>query len=170
MKKLSLVGLSLLIFCSIFLFAGCDNGGVVVDPNASPTALSSYKFISGTTELFVMQEFSQVKDLLGEPVSYRESASCGYTGLDMFYQYKGFELTVNTIDGKDHIISIFIIDDTVSIPGGLKIGDTEDKIASLVGDNVEKDGNAYNFKDGNTLLQIIAKDGVVKSIEYKPAN
>ena len=52
----------------------------------------------------------------------------------------------------------------------LKIGDKEEKISQLMGENYTKDGEAYNYVDGNTLLQIIVNDGAIKSIEYKPAN
>ena len=80
------------------------------------------------------------------------------------------ELTINEIDNNKVVTDIFVLDDTVSIPQGLKIGDSQDKIPQLMGDNYTKDGNAYNFVDGNTLLQIMVSDGAIKSIEYKPAN
>lgn len=171
-RKLSLIPIFICLLCSLLLFSGCDdNPGVIINPNATQNpGSSSYKFKSGTLEIYIFQEFSQVKAVLGDPVNYYESPSCGYTGMDVFYQYKGFELTVNDIEGKKLITDIYIVDDTVSIPEGLKIGDGEDKINSLLGTNYEKDGKAYNFKDGNTLLQILVEDNVVKAIEYKPAN
>lgn len=172
LNKILLIGLLVVALCGILLLSSCgDDNGVIIDPNATQNPdSSSLKFKSGDLEIYIYQEIAQVKATLGEPVSYYESASCGYTGMDMFYQYKGFELTVNTIDGKDVVTAIFIADDTVTIPEGLKIGDSEDKIESLLGSSYEKDGRAYNFNAGSTLLQILVKDGAVISIEYKPAN
>ena len=171
-NKILLIGILIISLCSILALSSCgDDNGVIINPNATQNPnTSSLKFKSGEFEIYIYQEISRIKSAIGEAVSYYESASCGYTGMDMFYQYKGFELTVNTIDGKDVVTAIFIADDTITIPEGLRIGDSEDRIESLLGSGYEKDGRAYNFKDGSTLLQILVKDGAVISIEYKPAN
>ncbi|MBR3838343.1 MAG: hypothetical protein IKJ75_01280 [Clostridia bacterium] len=161
------------ILCLLLNFTACeDNSGVVIDPNATNSANQSdaYFFKAGDAEICLYMPLSEVESMLGKPSLSYENPSCGYVGMDLFYQYNGFELTINEIDNNKVVTDIFVLDDTVSIPQGLKIGDSQDKIPQLMGDNYTKDGNAYNFVDGNTLLQIMVSDGAIKSIEYKPAN
>ena len=176
MKKtrLFMVILALLMLCTMLALTSCgdEDSGVVVDPNATsvPLQTSAYFFKSGDAKITLFMTMSDLKSALGEPNATYENPSCGYVGMDVFYQYSGFELTINEIDGTQVVTDIFIVDDTVSIPEGLKIGDSEEKISQLIGEKYTKDGSAYNFVDGNTLLQILVEDGAVKSIEYKPAN
>lgn len=161
-----------LMLCLLLLSSCGNDNSVVIDPNATNSAnqKSSYFFKSADAEISLYMNLSEVERLLGAPTLSYENPSCGYVGMDLFYQYSGFELTINEIDGKKVVTDIFIMDDTVSTPQGLKIGDKEEKISQLMGENYTKDGEAYNYVDGNTLLQIIVNDGAIKSIEYKPAN
>jgi hypothetical protein len=185
MKK-GLYLLLALAMAAILAACGASNdGGVVVDPNASAgqSAQSSQggaKVTGGASaaaEAVLFYEAGGVKvhpyDLadsvlsaLGEPLRTFESDSCAYQGKDYFYSYDGFQLTVNEVDGAKHVTAIKVLDDTVSIPQGVKIGSTEDEMKNLMGDDYTGASGMYTFAEGTTTLQIIVKEGAVASIEY----
>ena len=90
----------------------------------------------------------------------------------MFYYYPGFELTVNEVEGQNTITAIAVVDDTVTIPQGLRIYDEEEKLLSILGE-AEENG-VYTYESGKTILLIqvkAAEDGVrrIATMEYRAA-
>ena len=179
-----------IILCVALLlgFAGCgslDDSAVVFDPNApksdtnnqtndnnaaNPVAAdkpaTSLYFEANGTKIYVYDLAEDVINRLGEPVSTFEAPSCAYQGMDVFYLYNGFQLTVNEIDEGDHVSVIMIVDDTVSIPQGLKIGNSKETMLELMGDDYHVSEGIYEYVSGYTTLQIQIKDDVVASILY----
>lgn len=182
MKKV--VSIFIVLLCMV-IAAGCGSGGVVVDPNsqptntanagntsgqpadASPSAQSgSLYFESNGVKVYPYDLADGVLNSLGKPSGTFEAPSCAYQGVDKFYYYSGFELTVNDIDGAPHISIITIKDDTVSIPQGVKIGEAKDAMLQSMGNNYQQSGDLYQFTEGTTMLQIQVKDDKVSSIMY----
>ena len=105
MKKINVfvTVLAGVILCLLLTFTACeDNSGVVIDPNATNSANQSnaYFFKAGDAEICLYMPLSEVESMLGKPSLSYENPSCGYVGMDLFYQYNGFELTINEIDNN----------------------------------------------------------------------
>lgn len=182
MKKVIVV---LTVLMCAALAVGCGaNSGVVVDPNAqaanasgdiqqpaapgasSPAQSYSLVFDSNGVKVRPYDLADGVLNSLGKPSNTFEAPSCAYQGVDKFYTYGGFELTVNNIDGADHVSIVTIKDDTVSIPQGVKIGDTQDAMIQKMGTNYRECGGIYDFIEDTTTLEIVVKDGKVAQILY----
>ncbi len=178
----------LLALAAVAMLAACGSGseGVVVDPNASSgqpaqnsqggtevsggdvtlTSGGLLFYQSGDVKIYPYDLADEVLASLGEPTGTFESASCAYQGMDYFYYYDGFQLTVNDVDGAKHVTVITVADDTVSIPQGVKIGSTEEEMKQLMGDSYTESSGLYVFTELNTTLQITIKEGKVASIVY----
>ena len=134
-------------------------------------ALDLY-FESQGVRIVPMMAAEEVLTALGQPLGVFEADSCAYIGKDVFYYYPGFELTVNEVDGQNTITAIAVVDDTVTIPQGLRIYDEEEKLLSILGE-AEENG-VYTYESGHVLLLIqvkAAEDGVrrIATMEYRAA-
>jgi predicted small lipoprotein YifL len=182
MKKVVSV---LLALTFVIVLAGCGaQGGVVVDPGAqaanapgavqqpqepgvSPVAQNHTLFFESNGVKIRPYDLAEaVLGSLGKPNSSFEAPSCAYQGVDKFYTYGGFQLTVNEIDGADHVTIITVTDDTVSIPQGVKIGDTQDAMLQKMGNNYQECGGSYEFVEDTTTLSILVQEGKVTQIMY----
>ncbi|MDD5017444.1 MAG: hypothetical protein PHO15_05025 [Eubacteriales bacterium] len=184
MKKI--ICIIVVLLCTV-CFVSCgasDDNAVLVDPNASeantddaahgaaePDASAleegdALYYESNGIKIHVYDMAEDVLDSLGEPKGTFEAASCAYQGVDMFYYYDGFQLTVNEVDDADHVTVIMIVDDTVSIPQGVKIGSTEETMLQCMGDDYTASAGLYQFVAGDTTLQIRIKEGCVAEMMY----
>lgn len=182
MKKVVSV---LLVLMFVIALAGCGNsGGVVVDPGAqaanapgavqqpqqpgaSPVAQNYTLFFESNGVKIRPYDLAEaVLGSLGKPNNSFEAPSCAYQGMDKFYTYSGFQLTVNEIDGADHVTIITVTDDTVSIPQGLKIGDTQEAMLQKMGSNYQEREGSYEFVEDTTTLSILVQEGKVTQIMY----
>lgn len=102
----------------------------------------------------------------GLDYKYYEAQSCAYQGLDQFYTFDSFEVLVNTIDGRNVITSISILDDMVETPEGLRIGDSYDTMVSVLGDGYTQSSDLYRYVRDGTMLTVLIKNNSVSSIEY----
>lgn len=186
MKRIFLItGVLLLAVC----FAGCGGGTdedvVMVDPNAAapqtddaaadteeaPDAsvadqADTLYFESNGVKVRTYDMAEDALSGLGKANGTFEAASCAYQGLDLFYYYDGFQLTVNDVDDADHVTVIMVVDDTVTIPQGVKIGSTEEQMLAMMGNDYKEALGLYQFIEGDTTLQIQIKEGSVASIMY----
>ena len=185
MKKVVYIVLTLALTVALAACGNSDDGGVIVDPNAS-TGQSAQTSqggaeISGSTSAAMDDSLyfeangikihpydlaDDVLSALGEPSGTFESASCAYQGMDYFYYYDGFQLTVNDVEGTKRVTTITVVDDTVSIPQGVKIGSTEDEMLTLMGDEYTVSSGLYVFVEDDTTLQIQIKESKVAAILY----
>ena len=134
-------------------------------------ALDLY-FESQGVRIVPMMAADEVLPALGQPIGTFEADSCAYIGKDIFYYYPGFELTVNEVDGQNVITAIAVVDDTVTIPQGLRIYDDEEKLLSVLG-GTEENG-VYTYQSGKILLLIQVKDfdddvRRIATMEYRAA-
>jgi heme-binding NEAT domain protein len=173
----------------VVMFISCgkvDDGSVTVDPNAivpdtgDATAQESQEnngnaqteqsdslyYETNGVQIHTYDLADDVFASIGKANGTFEAPSCAYQGSDFFYYYDGFQLTVNEVDGADHVTIIMIVDDTVSIPQGVKIGDTKETMLQLMGDDYTDKNGLYEFVSGNTTLQIQVKENSVVSIMY----
>lgn len=139
-------------------------------PAAEETKELALYFEGKGVRLEPMMEAAPVLQALGAPIGTFEADSCAYLGKDLYYYYPGFELTVNEVDGVERITAITVVDDTIVTPQGLRIGDEEEKLLSLLGGREEN--GIYAYRAGETVLyvQIKADESETRriaSIEYR---
>lgn len=121
--------------------------------------------VSVTTDL----NMADVLDDLGETVSYFESASCAFNGLDKVYTYEHFRIETYPEGEEDIIASIILLDDLIATPEGITIGMTEQDMENAYGTECEDiKGMKVYTKDGKHLAFLI-QDGVIESIQYNSA-
>lgn len=138
----------------------------VQTPDSAAKA-NGYVFTFKGTEVVVDEDAAAYVAAFGEPVSYYETPSCAFDNLDKFYTYQGFEIDTYYSNGKDLVLGVVLLDDTVATTEGICIGDAQDKVASVYGDPAESTDNSATYKKDNMKLVFIFKDGVIASIEYK---
>lgn len=143
-------------------------------PNTQPTKapdkenkVNGYVFTYNGTEVEADADAAAYVEKFGEPVSYYETPSCAFDNLDKFYTYQGFEIDTYYSDGKDLVLSVVLLDDTVSTTEGICIGDAQEKVTAAYGEPTESTDNSVTYKKDNMKLVFIFKDGVIASIEYK---
>lgn len=155
MKKL----LSMILVCGCVALAlcGCKNDS---EDN------KGFRFESNGVVIIPNDEADGIIDKLGKYVSYDESASCAFEGLDKIYRYNGFEVQTYPDKGKDYIYSVTFLSDMVSTPEGISIGSTREKVIETYGDGYEAVGENISYKSEKTCLQFIFRDGKVTSVKY----
>lgn len=118
--------------------------------------------VSLTTDI----DMATVMESLGEPISYFESASCAFQGLDKIYTYDHYRVETYPDGENDMISSIIFTDDLVETAEGLSIGMTTDDMERLYGTDYEENAGMIIYtKDGKHLKFLIEAD-VIISIEY----
>lgn len=166
-----------------------DTDAVIIDPNApvvtaapvqetAPAAeekesvyavpeADPYAFLTKDMKILPLMEADPVLEKLGQWEYYYEADSCAYQGKDLFYKYKGFELTVNDDNGVNIITSISVVDDTIQAKfenGSIRIGDSAEKLLSVLGG--EPGAEFYDYRSAGVHLQVSLKDGKINTIVY----
>lgn len=137
------------------------------DDKTEPEKTKGYVFTYKGTDVVIDADATTYVTAFGEPVSYYETPSCAFDNLDKFYTYQGFEIDTYYMDGKDLVLSVVLLDDTVSTTEGICIGDAQDKVKTVYGEPAETTDNSATYKKDNMKLVFIFKDGAVAAIEYK---
>ncbi len=178
MKNIKKMILSILCVVMMLSMVACTNNN---DSNSNETNTtnankedSSLEVVEPKGYLFNYKEMdievnvlaTDVIDNLGEPKSYFESASCAFQGLDKIYSYSGFNINTYEVDGVDHILSIDLLDDSVSTKEGIEIGSSKDKVISAYGECSNGADNSYEYIKDGMKLHIIFENDIVTAIEY----
>ena len=123
-----------------------------------------YSFTSGSTKIEMGKDASKIVESLGDADDYFESESCAFEGLDKVYSYPGFKLNTYPKDGKDYVLSVVFMDDTVSTKEGVSIGSTKDEVTKAYGDASEESASKL-YEDGDTKMTIGLNGDSVSSLE-----
>lgn len=165
-KTAAVLAASMVMACASPAYAFPFGWGKKAESTAEKT---EYAFIYQETEIKVDGEAAPVLKALGTPVKTFEQDSCAYQGKDKIYTYPGFELGVYPLGGVDRISSVYIIDDTVSTPEGIKCGSTVEDVIKAYGKGYEEQFGVYRYVLGNSELSIYTRNKVVEAIEYQIA-
>lgn len=130
---------------------------------------TAYTFVSNGTEILLDTEAAPVLKALGTPNQTFEQDSCAYQGKDKVYTYSGFQVGVYPVNGVDKISFVYLLDDTVSTPEGIKVGSTVDQVIQAYGKDYTELFGTYRYTLGNTELSIYTKNKVVDAVEYQIA-
>lgn len=142
-----------------------DDSTPVTD-DTSEVKESGYVFKANNVSVEIDAEAKQYIDALGEPAAYYEAPSCAFDDLDKFYTYSGFQIDTYSIDGTDYVLTVALLDDSVSTQEGLCIGDSADRMKELYGEPATSTDTSAIYEKDNMKLSIILADGVITSIEY----
>lgn len=134
---------------------------------ANGAKVDGYVYDANGVVMTMDDEADAIVTALGEPISYFESASCAFEGLDKTYTYDGF--TLNTYpdeSGKDLVSSVVLNDDTVETKEGAKLGMEASEIESIYGTEYEDLNGSFVYYKGGMRLTFVIIDGRVTSIQY----
>lgn len=92
--------------------------------------------------------------------------SCAIEGTDNVYSYGSFEVTAFDQGEGEFIYSVYILDDGVATPEGLKISDTAARVVELYGEDYQDNDGEYVYTQGDVMLSILFDGDTVSSIEY----
>ena len=171
--------LSLLLVLLLSALCACGAPAPTQEaPQAEPAAApeeaspgSELRFAAQGVECGIFDEADPVLEKLGEPLASYETQSCAYEGLDYLYDYDGFELSVNEIDGVRRITAISLLDDSVATPQGLRIGMPLQEALDAMRMDYREEGKSYCFLNGDTSLTVrVDSGGEVIAIDYFPAD
>ena len=135
--------------------------------SAAAEALSrdAYSFAAGDVTLTPGTPFDASR--LGEPASVYEAPSCAVEGMDIIYQYEGFELTAVDNGRETLLYSVYLLDPNLSTPEGLSLGDSQESVLTLCGEPSSREDSVWTYTAGNTQLILLFSSGTVSSIEYR---
>lgn len=163
MKKMIAIAAAVLL--AVNMLAGCGNTKDA-ESKTPNKAENKYYFETQGVKFAMNDKAADIIKTLGTTET-KKIPSCAHQGEDTVYYYDayGYELETYTVNGEEYISCVWFSSDAVKTPEGLAIGDSEQTIESLYGKK-QSDAAAYIYKDANTMLTIMAKDGVVSSIQY----
>ena len=169
MKNYRIIAIFLLAVLAL-TFAACDSGADITLPpeeSSSPVAESNvFTFVYRGVLVAPHALMSELTAGLGNPVSYEESPSCLYQGLDKDYTYVGFKLRTYPENGIDYVLNICFTDDSVATPEGIMLGSARSEVEAAYGtDFIEQNGNVLYTKD-KTELRFRFDGDNVSAIEY----
>lgn len=184
MKKLIFI----LTMTGLLAIAGCGNSEKTIQAASDPASgqeqeeaeagepesgaeeaqtEKGYLFESNGVKISVDADAEPLVDKLGEADSYFEAASCAFEGLDKTYTYAGYRIETYPDKSRDYIACIVLMDDSVSTPEGVSIGNSVEEMKEIYGEASSEDpGMLVYEKEGMELCFIVDND-TISSIEYR---
>lgn len=147
---------------------GADAGQAAAGASVSAPASGAggYIFETNGVKVEIDSKMADIEAALGEPKSYFEAASCAFGDMDKVYTYSGFRIDTYQIDGQDYVSDVIFMDDTVSTPEGVSIGDSADKVKEVYGTPTAEDDKRLVYENGSMKLVFLLDNGTVNTIEY----
>ena len=118
MKKGIALILILVLLC---LLCACDGG-----ENTKKT----YAVTLNDVKIEIDAEANSILHAVGSWLTYDESPSCAFDGLDRIYNYGAFEIQTYPIEGQEFIANVYLNDDTVATEE-IVIGDNDNLAADV---------------------------------------
>lgn len=136
------------------------------DVSANDTTEAEYSITYKGVTVMLNAPAEPIISALGDPVSYTESTSCAFDGLDKTYYYGSLYIDTYPLGDSDYIYDFWFADDTISTPEGICIGAAAADVEAAYGSEYFNGDSAYLIPHMNGTLTIIIKDGFVSSIQY----
>ena len=153
------------------MLASCNGAGADItlppeETTVPPAESNVYSFIYKNTAVTPHAKMSELLNGIGDPVSYEESPSCLYQGLDKDYTYPGFKLRTYPENEVDYVLNVCFTDDSVATPEGIMLGSSRNDVINAYGTSfAEQNGNVVYVKE-NTELRFRFDGDSVSAIEY----
>ena len=132
---------------------------------ATPSA-DVFDFTFRGTVISLNQNMAEVLDTLGEPTGVRQTPSCAFDGYDRIFGFGAVNVHTYPVGDEDFVQVISIRDDSVTTPGGIRLGDSWERVLGVYGDEYTQDFSIFTFTRGDTMLSFYVDDGVVLEITY----
>ena len=169
MKKLFI-----LFLLTVLCLTGCRS--ITSSENTSTTAESTTSSKDINAECFYEingirivpgEDFAEALDKLGEPLEYKEAASCYYDGMDKIYSYDGFEITTYPVKDRDFVQDICISSDSLKTDKGITVGSSLEDVIKAYGEDYELKGKMYRyFCSDDTYRYFFITNDAVKYFGY----
>lgn len=158
------------IFCALLLCCACaaaEQDARPVETYLLPVPLFSAEE-PGEALLGVDLDAAVALAPLGEPLSFFESPSCAFQGMDKVYTFPSLVVNTYPEQGKDLILSIYLTDDALTTGEGAYIGMHTDEILALYGEPTRTADASLTFEKGGCALSFLYDaEGFVTSILYE---
>ena len=142
---------------------GGDN---TADDTPATDGVQGFLFTAYGQDIYVCAEAAPILAELPEPRDVFESPSCAFEGVDITYFYPGFELTTYPENGKEHVLSVVLTDDSVTTPGGVYLGGTLSGIEKAYGADYTENGSQVTYSNGRGDLVFSLEGDVIIGIMY----
>ena len=149
-----------LLAAMVFSFCACQNN------NSSKEEGKNYTFTYGTTKIAIDDDIAPILTALGAWRDYDDRPSCGFPGLEKFYDYGGFEINTYPQGEKDFVYMIRLYDDTVATEEGIRIGSTREAVIKAYGTPDKQDETLLQYDTNKMFLQFLLSDGIVTTVYY----
>ncbi|MCQ2427831.1 MAG: hypothetical protein MJ137_05455 [Clostridia bacterium] len=171
MKKLLAIAFAALMLISFVSCGGGGGGEITLPPEDDTTASGAtgdgFSFAGGTSVSVAPHDnLAAFIAAAGKAVSYEESNSCAYLGLDKIWVYSGYTIYSYPKDGVDYLLQLVFTDDSVKTDEGISIGMTADEVKTAYGNDYASIGEAMVYTKGVTSLKFGIKDGKVTQVIY----
>lgn len=148
-------------------YAGLFGGKkAAAETTAAAAEKTEYTFTYKDQEIKLDAEAAPILKELGKYDSVFEEQSCAYQGLDRVYMYPGVEIATYPVKNKEHVSALYITDNTVATPEGIKIGSTYDQMVKAYGKDYTEEFGVYRYVLGTSQVAFYTTKNVVDSIEY----
>jgi hypothetical protein len=170
MKLNRIISIFFIIVFAVSL-ASCNGGGadITLPPEESTSSAAqnnAFVFVYRGTSVAPHAKMSELAAGLGETLSYEESPSCLYQGLDKDYTYPGFKLRTYPMNGVDYVLNVCFVDDSVTTPEGIMLGSSRDEVIAAYGSSYTEQNGSTVYTIGKTELRFRFSDNGVTAIEY----
>lgn len=165
MKKIITLLLAALMLVSLCA-CGDDGSADPTTPQGPTPNENGFVLNYKGQQLRIHADFAPILAALGQPVTYNESSSCAFEGLDKTYYYGSIYIDTYPVGDKDYIYDFWFADDSISTAEGIYIGATKAQVENAYGAQYFNGTNAYIITKADESLTIILEDGVVTSIQY----
>lgn len=161
-KKISLF---LILALSILALSACGGEG---GGSSSQVEIpdDGFSFTYEGTTIKIHDPAADVLSALGEELSYTETASCAFEGVDKTYEYEHFYLMTYPNGDTDYVQSFWFKDSEVSTQEGIALGSSYDDVAAAYGEDYYNGSNAFVIASGEMTLTIMLSNDAVTSIQY----
>ena len=176
MKKILALILTLALALGVTACGGSSNNGggndipqilPATDGNDAPTVpADGFVFNYNGIEIALHANAAPIVEALGEAMSYTESASCAFEGLDKTYYYGSFYMDTYPVGEEDFVFGVWFADDSVATEEGIYIGASKADVEAAYGAESFNGSNAYIVTKGDCSLTVILEEDVVTSVQY----
>jgi len=139
------------------------------DSNKSddPEMAVDFSFKMSDHLIIMDQDINEVLAAAGEPIGVFEAPSCAFDGVDRVFGYPGLQIHTYPVGDSDHIHTISFRDDSVvTTEGGIRLGDSLQKMLDAYGTDYRHDTGMYTFTRGRTTLEFFVQDDIIMGITY----
>ena len=154
MKKGIALILILVLLC---LLCACDGG-----ENTKKT----YAVTLNDVKIEIDAEANSILHAVGSWLTYDESPSCAFDGLDRIYNYGAFEIQTYPIEGQEFIANVYLNDDTVATEEGIAVGAEREAVIQAYGEADSQSDTYLRYEGEGMSLTFLLKDGRVTNIQY----